>query len=202
MPVQHPVQSIIYLQTLGSAQMQFKPNSIPDVILIEPRVFSDERGFFMEAYHKQLYSEAGISESFVQDNHSGSRQGTLRGLHYQIRHAQGKLVRVIVGEVFDVAVDLRRSSPTFGKWQGALLSAENRLQVWIPPGFAHGFYVVSDWAEIIYKTTDYYTPEWERTLLWNDAGIRINWPIPEGKQPIISAKDVQGKKLQEEDIYE
>jgi dTDP-4-dehydrorhamnose 3,5-epimerase len=182
--------------------MQFKPTRIPEVILIEPRVFSDERGFFMETYRMQLYSAAGISDSFVQDNHSGSRQGTLRGLHYQIQHAQGKLVRVIVGEVFDVAVDLRRSSATFGKWQGAILSAENKMQLWIPPGFAHGFYVISEWAEIVYKTTDYYAPEWERTLFWNDASVGITWPIPEGMQPIISPKDVQGRSLQEAETYE
>lgn len=181
--------------------MQFNPSSIPDVIFIEPDIFSDERGFFMEAYRQKLYSESGIKQSFVQDNHSGSRQGTLRGLHYQIRQSQGKLVRVIVGEVFDVAVDLRRSSATFGKWQGATLSAENRLQLWIPPGFAHGFYVTSPWAEIIYKTTDYYAPEWDRTLLWNDPQVGINWPIPQGEQPIVSAKDTRGKLLEEADIY-
>jgi dTDP-4-dehydrorhamnose 3,5-epimerase len=182
--------------------MQLIPTSIADVLLIKPRVFSDERGFLMETYRQQKYSEAGIGECFVQDNHSGSRQNTVRGLHYQIRQAQGKLVRVIVGEVFDVAVDLRRSSPTFGKWHAANLSADNRLQLWIPPGFAHGFYVISEWAEIIYKTTDYYAPEWERTLLWNDAEIGISWPIPQGTAPIISPKDVLGKTLQEADTYE
>lgn len=175
--------------------MKFTPTSIPDVILVEPRLFGDERGFFMETYQAERFAAAGIPSNFVQDNHSGSRQGTLRGLHYQIQQAQGKLMRVVVGEIFDVAVDLRRSSPTFGKWEGAYLSAQNKLQLWIPPGFAHGFYVLSEWAEVIYKTSDYYAPEMERTLLWNDPQINIQWPLIEGQAPILSDKDARGLPL-------
>ena len=182
--------------------MQFRPTTIPDILVIEPRVFSDQRGFFLETYQAQRYSAAGIPDRFVQDNHSGSQQGALRGLHYQIRQAQGKLIRVVVGEVYDVAVDLRRSSATFGKWEGIHLSAENKLQIWIPPGFAHGFYVISEWAEVLYKATDYYAPEWERTLLWDDPQVGIKWPIEDNVKPIISAKDLLGKKLSEAEIYE
>lgn len=182
--------------------MKFSPTAIPDIILIEPQVFGDERGFFMETYRLSLFSEAGLPEKFVQDNHSGSRRGALRGLHYQIRQAQGKLVRVIAGEVFDVVVDLRRSSPAFGKWVGVSLSAENRLELWIPAGFAHGFYVTSEWAEIAYKATDYYAPQWERTLLWNDPDIGIAWPLLSGEQPTLSTKDAQGKCLGEAELYD
>jgi dTDP-4-dehydrorhamnose 3,5-epimerase len=182
--------------------MKFTSTSIPDVILIEPKVFQDERGFFMESYRASLFSQAGIPTNTVQDNHSGSHQGTLRGLHYQIKQAQGKLVRVVVGEVYDVAVDMRRTSPTFGQWVGAFLSAQNRTQVWVPPGFAHGFYVVSSWAEIIYKTTDYYAPEWERTLLWNDPTVGIDWHILRDKPVLISSKDAKGKLLSEAEIFE
>ncbi|MBU1662484.1 MAG: dTDP-4-dehydrorhamnose 3,5-epimerase, partial [Chloroflexi bacterium] len=142
--------------------MNFTPTTIPDVILINPQVFGDERGFFLETYQSREFAAAGIPESFVQDNHSGSQQGTLRGLHYQIRHTQGKLVRVVAGEIFDAVVDIRHSSPTFGQWVGEHLSAENKIQLWVPPGFAHGFYVLSDWAEVLYKATDFYAPEWER----------------------------------------
>ncbi len=181
--------------------MQFSPASIPDVLLIQPRLFGDERGFFMETYQLERFSAAGISDHFVQDNHSGSRRGTLRGLHYQIRQPQGKLVRAIAGEIFDVAVDIRRSSPTFGRWEGQHLSAENKLQLWIPPGFAHGFYVLSDWAEVMYKATDYYAPEWERTLLWNDPQIGIHWPLSAGEEPILSPKDRQGKSIHEAEVY-
>jgi dTDP-4-dehydrorhamnose 3,5-epimerase len=181
--------------------MKFTPTSIPDVILIEPRVFGDQRGFFMETYQARQFAEAGIPNEFVQDNHSGSQQGSLRGLHYQIRQPQGKLVRVVVGEVFDVAVDLRRSSPTFGRWEAARLSAENKIQIWVPPGFAHGFYVLSDWAEIVYKATDFYAPEWERTLLWNDPQVGIDWPLIES-QPILSTKDAQGTRLRQADTYD
>jgi len=176
--------------------MQFIPTEIHDIKLIEPDLFGDERGFFMETYQYRQFSEAGIPHHFVQDNHSGSRRGTLRGLHYQIRQSQGKLVRVVVGEIYDVAVDLRRSSPTFGKWLGLNLSAEDRRQLWIPAGFAHGFYVLSECAEVLYKTSDYYAPRWERTLLWNDPQIGIIWPIPAGEEPIISLKDRQGKSIQ------
>jgi dTDP-4-dehydrorhamnose 3,5-epimerase len=182
--------------------MNFIPTEIPDVILIEPRVFGDERGFFMETYRASLFVEAGLPQQFVQDNHSGSRRGALRGLHYQIHQAQGKLVRVVAGEIFDVVVDLRRSSPTFGKWVGVSLSAQNRLQMWIPAGFAHGFYVTSAWAEIVYKTTDYYAPQWERTLLWNDPDLGIAWPLLGDEQPTLSAKDVQGKRLGEADLFD
>lgn len=182
--------------------MEFIHTSIPDVILIKPKVFSDQRGFFMETYQAKEFAEAGIMGDFVQDNHSGSYQGTLRGLHYQIRQAQGKLVRVIVGEIFDAAVDLRRSSPTFGKWSGTHLSAESKMQLWVPPGFAHGFYVMSDWAEVAYKVTDFYAPEWEHTLLWNDPDLGITWPLQEGQHPLVSPKDAQGKLFREAMVFE
>jgi dTDP-4-dehydrorhamnose 3,5-epimerase len=181
--------------------MKFIPTHIPEVILIEPEVFGDQRGFFLEIYHQTLFAEAGITETFIQDNHSGSRQGTLRGLHYQIRHPQGKLVRAIVGQLFDVAVDLRQSSPTFGQWVGEILSAENKKQLWVPPGFAHGFYVLSEWAELSYKVTDVYAPEWERTLGWNDPAIGIEWPILPEVDLILSQKDKHGKLLHEADLF-
>ncbi|RPI30105.1 MAG: dTDP-4-dehydrorhamnose 3,5-epimerase [Chloroflexota bacterium] len=183
--------------------MQFIPASLPGLILIEPQVFSDARGFFMETFQARLFADAGISTDFVQDNHSGSQKGTLRGLHYQIRQAQGKLVRVIAGEVFDVAVDLRRSSPSFGKWEGFCLSSENKRQLWVPPGFAHGFYVLSQWAEVIYKTSDFYAPEWERTLLWNDPDLGIKWPLDSGLTDVlISPKDARGKPLREAELFD
>ena len=182
--------------------MQFRLTSIPDVKLIEPRVFGDSRGFFMETYRANLFQEAGIPNNFVQDNHSGSQQGTLRGLHYQIRQPQGKLLRVVSGEIFDVAVDLRRSSPTYGQWVGEILSAENKQELWVPIGFAHGFYVLSEWAELTYKTTDYYAAEWERSLLWNDPTLGIEWPILPGTQPLLSARDAQGKLLSELDLFD
>jgi len=180
--------------------MHFTSTIIPEVIIIEPRVFADERGFFLESYQKQRFSEAGIPYDFVQDNHSKSQQGVLRGLHYQIQQPQGKLVRVIAGEIFDVAVDIRRSSPTFGKWVGDYLSAENKKMLWVPAGFAHGFYVTSPDAEVLYKTTDYYAPEWERTILWNDPSINIQWP--KNSQPILSSKDKAGKPLVEAEVFE
>lgn len=182
--------------------MEFKTTTIPDVILIKPVVFGDARGFFMETYRQSEFAEAGIDEKFVQDNHSGSTQGTLRGLHYQVKNTQGKLVQVVTGEIFDVAVDLRRSSPSFGKWVGAVLSAENRNQLWIPPGFAHGFYVMSEWANVLYKVTDYYAPEWDRTLLWSDPVIGINWPIIPGVDLNISSKDSQGQLLKDADTFD
>lgn len=157
--------------------MKFIPTRLSDVILVQPGVFEDERGFFFETYREDRFSQSGIDDNFVQDNHSGSRKGVLRGLHYQIRQAQGKLVRVISGEIFDVAVDIRRSSPTFGQWVGVNLSSENKLQLWVPAGFAHGFYVLSGWAEVTYKTTNYYAPQWERTILWNDPQIGVEWPL-------------------------
>ena len=182
--------------------MQFTPTAIPDVVLIEPRVFQDDRGFFLETFQARKYEPVGIHSPLVQDNHSGSRRGVLRGLHYQIRCPQGKLVGAAVGEVFDVAVDLRRSSPTFGRWVGATLSAKNRLQMWVPPGFAHGFYTISDWAEVCYKVTDYYNPECERTLLWNDPEIGISWPLPAGAAPVLSPKDAQGAPLSRAELFD
>ena len=182
--------------------MRFLRLDIPDVVRIEPRVFTDARGFFLESYHREQFQAAGLPTEFVQDNHSGSRRGALRGLHYQIRQPQGKLVRVIAGEVFDAAVDLRRSSPTFGRWVGAVLSAERKDQLWIPPGFAHGFYVLSDWAEVLYKATDYYAPEWERSLLWNDPAIGIEWPISDGDEPVVSEKDKKGTHIAQAEVYE
>jgi dTDP-4-dehydrorhamnose 3,5-epimerase len=175
--------------------MEFQPTSIPDVILITPKVFGDERGFFMETYQTRLFAEAGIDTHFVQDNHSRSRQGVLRGLHYQLRQAQGKLVRVILGEIFDVAVDIRRNSPTFGQWIATHLSFDNYQQIWIPPGFAHGFYVLSEWAEVVYKASDYYAPQWERSILWNDPAIGIEWPLLGGVPLSLSTKDEQGIPL-------
>ena len=181
--------------------MDFKPTNIPEVIVVNPVVYSDERGFFMETYREAEFAAAGIAANFVQDNHSGSVQGTLRGLHYQIRQTQGKLVQVVSGEVFDVAVDLRRSRPTFGEWIGEKLSAENKKQLWIPPGFAHGFYVLSEWANLIYKVSDYYAPEWDRTLLWNDPDIGIDWPLVGGVGINISDKDSIGKQLKDAETF-
>ena len=182
--------------------MNIQKTAIPDVLIIEPKVFTDERGFFMETFQARKFAEHGLPQDFVQDNHSGSKRGTLRGLHYQIRQAQGKLVRVVAGEVFDVAVDLRKSSPTFGQWAGTRLSAESKMQLWIPEGFAHGFIVLSDWAEVIYKVTDFYASEWERTLLWNDPEIGIEWPLLDGMSPILSAKDAQGKPLRDAELFD
>ncbi len=182
--------------------MQFTKTTLPDVILIEPKVFEDERGFFLESYQKERFFAAGIRFDFVQDNHSASTKGVLRGLHYQIRQPQGKLVRAVIGKIFDVAVDLRRSSPAFGKWFGAILSSENRNQLWVPPGFGHGFYVMSERAEILYKATDYYAPQWERSLLWNDPALGIEWPIQNGGTPILSEKDAMGALLKNAEIYE
>ncbi len=174
--------------------------AIPDVVLLEPRVFGDDRGFFFESFNQQRFEEAiGRMVDFVQDNHSRSAKGVLRGLHYQIQQPQGKLVRVTQGEVFDVAVDLRKSSPTFGKWVGATLSAENKHQLWVPEGFAHGFVVLSETAEFLYKTTDYYAPEHERCVRWDDETLAIQWPA--GIQPALSAKDAQGKALIEAEVF-
>ena len=173
---------------------------IPDVLLIEPKVFGDSRGFFFESYNQQSFVEkAGIEVNFVQDNHSRSSKNVLRGLHYQIEQAQGKLVRVVLGEIFDVAVDIRKSSPTFGQWVGCLLSAENKQQLWVPAGFAHGFLVVSDVAEVLYKTTDYYAPQHERSILWNDPDLAIAWPLD--SEPILSAKDQAGKPFKDAEIF-
>lgn len=175
--------------------------AIPEVLIIEPKVFGDARGFFYESFNKKVLTEkAGITAEFVQDNHSRSSKNVLRGLHYQIQHAQGKLVRVIEGEVFDVAVDMRKSSPTFGKWVGVNLSEENKRMLWVPPGFAHGFVTLSETCEFLYKTTDYWYPEFERSLLWNDPTIGINWP--HAGAPQLAAKDAAGKNFQDADIFE
>ena len=180
--------------------MKVVETSIPDVLIIEPKVFGDERGFFYESFNAAAFEAAtGLKRQFVQDNHSKSRRGVLRGLHYQIRQPQGKLVRVVQGEVFDVAVDLRRSSPSFGRWTGVLLNAENKRQLWIPEGFAHGFVVLSETAEFLYKTTDYYAPEHERSLLWNDPELGIEWPLDEAPQ--LSAKDIAGKPLSQAELF-
>lgn len=183
--------------------MTIQVTSMPldGVKLIEPKVFGDSRGFFFESFNAREFAQqvqGGVT--FVQDNHSRSAKGVLRGLHYQIQHAQGKLVRVTEGEVFDVAVDLRRSSPTFGKWAGITLSAENHRQLWIPPGFAHGFVVLSESAQFLYKTTDYWYPEFERCLLWNDPSVGIEWPI--GFEPMLAAKDAAGRLLADADLFE
>lgn len=180
--------------------MQIQPTAIPDVLIIEPKVFGDDRGFFYESFNARRFKElTGITTSFVQDNHSKSAQNVLRGLHYQIQQPQGKLVRVIAGEVFDVAVDIRKNSRTFGQWAGVTLSAENKRQLWIPEGFAHGFVVTSESAEFLYKTTDYWAPEFERSILWNDPAIGIQWPID--VEPLLSGKDKAGKPLAEAEVF-
>jgi len=180
--------------------MQVVRTEIPEVLLLEPQVFGDERGFFFEAYNRRAFREAtGVDVDFVQDNHSRSGRNVLRGLHYQIRQAQGKLVRVIAGEIWDVAVDLRRSSPTFGKWTGFSLTAESKRTAWIPAGFAHGFVVVSESAEVLYKATDYYAPAHERTLLWSDPALGIPWPLK--GEPVVAAKDRAGKLLEQADLF-
>ncbi|WP_426320984.1 dTDP-4-dehydrorhamnose 3,5-epimerase [Pseudoduganella sp. R-43] len=173
---------------------------IPEVLLLEPKVFGDERGFFYESFNQARFDEAvGRCVHFVQDNHSRSAKGVLRGLHYQIQQAQGKLVRVVSGSVFDVAVDLRKSSPTFGQWVGEILSAENKRQLWVPEGFGHGFVVLSDSAEFLYKTTDYYAPQYERSIAWNDAELAIDWQFD--GSPVLSAKDAQGTPLREAEVF-
>ncbi len=181
--------------------MQFTPMTIPDVILVEPKVFGDERGFFMETWNVRSFAENGLNMTFVQDNHSKSGRGILRGLHYQIQNNQGKLVRVVAGEVFDVAVDLRKSSPTFGKWVGEYLSAENKRLLWVPPGFAHGFYVTSDTADLTYKCTDFYAPEFERSLAWDDPDLGIDWPLQKGGAPRLSDKDRAGIALRNAEVF-
>ncbi|QHF01186.1 dTDP-4-dehydrorhamnose 3,5-epimerase [Pseudomonas asturiensis] len=173
---------------------------LPEVLILEPRVFGDERGFFFESFNARAFSEAtGLDRQFVQDNHSRSQKGVLRGLHYQIEHVQGKLVRVTAGEVLDIAVDIRRSSPTFGQWVGVRLSAENARQLWVPEGFAHGFVVLSESAEFLYKTTDYYTPSAERCIRWDDPDLAIDWELDGAPQ--LSAKDQQGKSLNEAELF-
>lgn len=182
--------------------MQFEATRIAEVMLVKPDVFGDERGFFMETWQRQKFAQAGIDCDFVQDNHSRSVRGTLRGLHYQIRHPQGKLVRVTSGEVFDVAVDIRRDSPTFGQWVGALLTGENKHMLWVPPKFAHGFYVVSETAEFLYKCTDYYAPEYERSIRWDDPAVAIAWPLSKDEPPLLSAKDAAACLMAEAEIHE
>ncbi|WP_025918370.1 dTDP-4-dehydrorhamnose 3,5-epimerase [Herminiimonas sp. CN] len=180
--------------------MHIQPTAIPDVLIIEPKVFGDDRGFFYESFNARRFQElTGIGASFVQDNHSKSAKNVLRGLHYQIRQPQGKLVRVIAGEVFDVAVDIRKSSPTFGRWVGVTLSADNKRQLWIPEGFAHGFVVTSGSAEFLYKTTDYWAPEFERSILWSDPAIGIAWPM--SAEPLLSGKDTLGQLLADAEVF-
>ncbi|NRD72366.1 dTDP-4-dehydrorhamnose 3,5-epimerase [Shewanella sp. VB17] len=181
--------------------MRIIDTNICDVKIIEPSVYGDERGFFMETYRASFMDVLTGGKPFVQDNHSKSSQGSLRGLHYQLQHTQGKLVRVIQGSVFDVVVDMRSSSSTFGQWVSAELSAENKKQLWVPEGFAHGFYVMSETAECVYKCTDYYAPEYDRSLLWNDATVAIDWPLVEGKLPLLSVKDAAGKLFNEAEKF-
>ncbi|MBS3803295.1 MAG: dTDP-4-dehydrorhamnose 3,5-epimerase [Oleiphilaceae bacterium] len=181
--------------------MKVHASAIPDVLILEPKVFHDERGFFLETWERRNYEKAGIPADFVQDNHSFSAEGVLRGLHYQIGHPQGKLVRVTAGEVFDVAVDLRRRSPTFGRWVSFNLNGDNKRQIWIPPGFAHGFYVIKGPAEFQYKCSEYYAPSQERCLLWSDPALEIDWPLPPGVRPSLSQKDSNGIHLAQAEVY-
>jgi dTDP-4-dehydrorhamnose 3,5-epimerase len=181
--------------------MKFSHTAIADVVVIDPVVHEDARGFLMETWQERRFHNAGIDARFVQDVHSRSSRSTLRGLHYQIGRPQGKLIRVVRGEVYDVAVDLRRTSSTYGQWVGEYLSAENRRLIWIPPGFAHGFLVLSDTADFEYRMTDYYAPEEERTILWDDPDIGIDWPLPEGTEPLLSAKDLAGVAFREAETY-
>lgn len=181
--------------------MEFTETQIPDVVVIDPVVYEDARGFFMETWQEQKFRDAGIDAKFVQDSHSRSSFGTLRGLHYQISQAQGKLIRVLHGEAFDVAVDLRKSSPTFGQWVGEVLSAGNRKLIWIPPGFAHGFLVLSEFADFEYHLTDFYAPQHERTILWNDRDLAIAWPLPPDQEPLLSEKDKAGVLLKNAEVY-
>jgi dTDP-4-dehydrorhamnose 3,5-epimerase len=182
--------------------MEFTPTSLPGVILIRPEVHEDGRGFVMESFRADGFEAAGIRGPFVQENHSHSRRGVLRGLHYQLRSRQGKLVRAVTGKVFDVAVDLRRSSASFGRWVGVYLSEQDRNLIWIPPGFGHGMYVLSEAADVLYKMTDYYAPEWERTLLWNDPTLGIEWPLIDGAPPILSPKDRRGVPLASAEVFD
>ncbi|EIT69055.1 dTDP-4-dehydrorhamnose 3,5-epimerase [Hydrocarboniphaga effusa] len=182
--------------------MNFTPTELPDVFIIEPRVFGDARGFFFESFNQKAFREGtGVTLDFVQDNHSRSSLGVLRGIHYQMVQPQGKLVRVSSGEVFDVAVDLRKSSPNFGKWTGVILSAENKRQFWVPPGFGHGFVVLSESADFLYKTTDYYAPAHERAIIWNDPDLAIDWHLPEGLAPSLSGKDSAAPRFKDAEVY-
>jgi dTDP-4-dehydrorhamnose 3,5-epimerase len=180
--------------------MKATPGTLPDVLILEPRIFGDDRGFFLESYNKRVFQQlTGITADFVQDNHSRSARNVLRGLHYQLQQAQGKLIRVVAGEIFDVVVDLRRSSSSFGRWMGHRLSAQSKQMLWVPAGFAHGFLALSDGTEVLYKTTDYYAPEHERCVLWNDPDVGINWPL--SGAPVVSDKDRQGIPLKQADTF-
>lgn len=181
--------------------MRFTQTEIPDVIEIEPDVFGDQRGFFMETWQWQKFVEAGINAPFVQDNQSRSSQGILRGLHYQVQQPQGKLVRVMHGTAFDVVVDLRKSSSTFGKWVGCILSDENKKMLWVPPGFAHGFYVISEQVDFLYKCSEYYAPEFERSIRWDDKDLAIEWPLVDGRKPILAAKDAAGLPFKDAEYF-
>jgi dTDP-4-dehydrorhamnose 3,5-epimerase len=179
--------------------MKVTSTRLPEVLLIEPKVFGDARGFFFESWNEREFERAGIRARFVQDNHSRSEKGVLRGLHYQVDRPQGKLIRVTAGEIFDVAVDIRRSSPTFGKWEGTRLSAQSKNMLWVPIGFAHGFCVLSDFAEVLYKATDFYAPEHERCILWNDPELKIEWPLPGA--PLLSPKDAAGVRMRDAEVF-
>jgi dTDP-4-dehydrorhamnose 3,5-epimerase len=180
--------------------MKVTATAIPEVLILEPKVFGDSRGYFLESYNRRVFAPLGITSDFVQDNQSKSQKNVIRGLHYQIKQTQGKLVRSIAGSIFDVVVDLRRSSPTFGKWVGEELSKENHKMIWVPRGFAHGFLVLSDEAEVAYKADDFWAPEWERSVIWNDPDIRIEWPL--SGDPVLSSKDALGKKLRDAEVFE
>ncbi len=181
--------------------MQFEATAIPDVVLVRPKVFGDPRGFFLESWEERKFAAAGLGMKFVQDNHSRYARHTLRGLHYQIEQAQGKLVRVVRGAVFDVAVDIRRGSPTFGRWVGVTLSEDNHQMLWVPPGFAHGFLVLSEFADFIYRVTDFWAPQHERAIAWNDPDLAIAWPLPPGTQPLLSAKDTTAASFRQAETY-
>jgi dTDP-4-dehydrorhamnose 3,5-epimerase len=181
--------------------MQFEPTRLPDVVLVKPKIFGDARGFFFETWHREKFAAAGICADFVQDNHSHSVRHTLRGLHYQIKQPQGKLVRVVRGVVFDVAVDLRRSSPRFGQWAGAIISDSDQRMLWVPPGFAHGYLALSDEIDLLYKCTDFYAPQYERAIRWDDEQIGIQWALPAGRAPILSAKDAAAPTLKEAESF-
>jgi dTDP-4-dehydrorhamnose 3,5-epimerase len=182
--------------------MEYIPTDIPEVVLIQPKVFGDARGFFLETFRANEFTRNCSPLTFVQDNLSGSKRGILRGLHYQVRHSQGKLVLAATGVIYDVAVDIRHASPTFGCWVGAILSSENRHQLWVPPGFAHGFLVLSEWAEVFYKVTDYYAPEFERSIRWNDPDLAVNWPLEGIGEPLLSAKDAGGATFKDAELFE
>jgi dTDP-4-dehydrorhamnose 3,5-epimerase len=181
--------------------MEFEPTEIPEVVLVRPKVFGDPRGYFFESWEERKFAAGGLDAKFVQDNHSRSARNILRGLHYQIQQPQGKLVRVVTGAVFDVAVDIRRSSPTFGRWVGATLSAENHHMLWVPPGFAHGFVVLSESADFLYRCTDFWAPQYERAIQWNDPDLKISWPLPPGASPVLSAKDAVAPRFRDAEYF-